>query len=171
MRKRNGPLPGLTARLSRLILSYMVNCTSLSLVRQIRARPQVVFDAVTTPSGIARWWGPDAGPVLVAETDPRVGGRYRVRFRKLDRSEHEISGEFLEIVRPERLVMSWRWKDRAADAGESRVEFTLKAVPEGTDLTFVHSQLQDDETCRNHEAGWMGALDKLKANFAAGSAA
>jgi uncharacterized protein YndB with AHSA1/START domain len=49
-------------------------------VRRIRARPQIVFDAVTTAEGIAQWWGPGAGPVLVAESDPRVGGRYRVRF-------------------------------------------------------------------------------------------
>ena len=57
--------------------------TSVSLVRRIRARPAIVFDAVTTAEGIAQWWGPDAGPVLVSESDPRVGGRYRLRFRKL----------------------------------------------------------------------------------------
>ena len=54
--------------------------TSLTLVRRIRARPQIVFDAVTTAEGIAQWWGPDAGPVLLSESDPRVGGRYRVRL-------------------------------------------------------------------------------------------
>jgi uncharacterized protein YndB with AHSA1/START domain len=43
--------------------------------------------------------------VLVAETDPQVGGR----FRMLDGSEHESSGEYLEVVKPERLSMSWRW--------------------------------------------------------------
>ena len=83
--------------------------TSLTLVRRIRARPQVVFDAVTTAEGIAQWWGPDAGPVLVAEANPRVGGQYRVRFRMLDGSEHESSGEYTEVVRPTRLAMSWRW--------------------------------------------------------------
>ena len=141
--------------------------TSLTLVRRIRARPQIVFDAVTTAEGIAQWWGPDAGPVLAAEADPRVGGRYRVCFRMLDSSEHESSGEFLEIVRPERVVLSWRWKGGVEDPGESRIEITLKAVPEGTELTFVHSQLHDEETRRGHEAGWTGALDKLEALFAA----
>ena len=53
--------------------------TSLTLVRRIKARPSIVFDALTTPEGIASWWGPDGGPVLVAETDPQVGGRFRVR--------------------------------------------------------------------------------------------
>jgi len=146
--------------------------TSLTLVRRIRARPQIVFDAVTTAEGITHWWGPDAGPVLLAEADPRVGGRYRVRFRRvLDSTEYESSGEFLEVVRPERVVMSWRWKDGMPDPGESRVEITLKAVPEGTELTFVHSQLHDEETVRSHEEGWAGALDKLEAYLAAGTAA
>jgi uncharacterized protein YndB with AHSA1/START domain len=144
--------------------------TSLSLVRRIRARPAIVFDAITTAEGIAQWWGPDAGPVLLSESDPRVGGRYRVRFRMLDGTEHESSGEFLEIVRPERVVMSWRWKGGLEDPGESRVEIRLNAIPEGTELTFTHAQLHDEETRRGHEEGWTGALDKLEAQFAGGTA-
>jgi uncharacterized protein YndB with AHSA1/START domain len=146
--------------------------TSLTLVRRIKARPQIVFDAVTTAEGIVQWWGPDEGPVLVAEVDPRVGGRFRVRFlRMLDSTEYESSGEFLELIPPERVVMSWSWKDRTVDANVSRVEITLRAVPEGTELTFVHSQLQDEESSRGHAEGWTGALDKLVARFAAGTAA
>jgi uncharacterized protein YndB with AHSA1/START domain len=145
--------------------------TNLTLVRRIRARPQVVFDAVTSADGIAQWWGPDAGPVVVAEADARVGGRYRVRFRMLDASEHESSGEFLEIVRPERVVLSWRWKGGVEDPGVSRVEIMLRPVPEGTELTFVHSQLHDEETRRSHEEGWSGALNKLEALFATVSVA
>ena len=105
--------------------------TSLTLVRRVKARPSVVFDAVTTAEGIARWWGPDTGPVLIAEVDPRKGGRYRVRFRKLDGTEHESSGEFLDVVPPERVVMSWRWKGGEEDPNESRVEIVLRAIPEG----------------------------------------
>jgi uncharacterized protein YndB with AHSA1/START domain len=145
--------------------------TSLSLVRRIRARPAIVFDAVTTAEGIVHWWGPDAGPVLLSEADPRVGGRFRVRFRMLDGTEHESSGEFLEILRPTRIVMSWRWKGGLEDPGESRVEISLRPIPEGTELTFTHAQLKDDATSRSHQAGWMGSLDKLEAHFAKGSRA
>jgi uncharacterized protein YndB with AHSA1/START domain len=139
--------------------------TSLTLVRIIKARPEIVFDAVTTAEGIAHWWGPDAGPVLVSESNPRVGGRYRVRFRRLEGSEHESSGEFLEIVRPKRVVMSWRWEGGGEDPGESRVEIRLRAIAEGTELTFTHALLHDEESCRSHEGGWTGALDKLEAYF------
>jgi len=141
--------------------------TSLTLVRRIAARPSIVFDALTTPEGIRVWWGPDAGPVLLAETDPRVGGRFRVRFRMLDGSEHESSGEYLELVRPERLAMTWRWTEGGDDPGESLVEIDLRAVPDGTELTFTHSRLQDDETRKSHEKGWSGALDKLERHFLA----
>jgi uncharacterized protein YndB with AHSA1/START domain len=140
--------------------------TSLTLVRRIKARPSIVFDAVTAAEGIAQWWGPDAGPVLVAEADVRVGGHFRVRFRTLDGSEHESQGEYLELVKPERVVFSWRWTGGQEDPGISRVEINLRAIPEGTELTFTHSQLHDEETRRTHEAGWTGSLDKLEAHFA-----
>jgi uncharacterized protein YndB with AHSA1/START domain len=141
--------------------------TSLTLVRRIKARPAIVFEAITTAEGIAQWWGPDAGPVLLSESDPRVGGRYRVRFRLLAGTEHESSGEFLEFVPPERVVMSWQWKGGQEDPGVSRVEITLRAIPEGTELTFTHAQLHDEESRASHEGGWTGALDKLEARFAA----
>jgi uncharacterized protein YndB with AHSA1/START domain len=138
---------------------------SVRLVRHIRARPSIVFDAITTAEGIARWWGPDAGPVLIAEADVRVGGHYRVRFRMLDGSEHESSGAFLELVRPELAVLSWRWKGGVEDPGESRLEMKLRAIAAGTELTLIHSRLHDDETRRGHEGGWAGALDKLQRHF------
>jgi uncharacterized protein YndB with AHSA1/START domain len=139
--------------------------TSLTLVRRIAARPTIVFDALTTPEGIYCWWGPDDGPVLIAETDVRVGGRYRVRFRKLDGSEHESSGQYLEVRRPERLVMTWRWLGGEEDPGESRVEIDLRPIGAGTELTFTHSALLSEESRRSHEQGWSGALDKLVRHF------
>ena len=106
--------------------------TSFTLVRRIAARPSVLFDALIAPDAIRQWWGPDAGPVLLAETEPRIGGRFRVRFRMLDGSEHECSGEYLEFDPPHRLVMSWRWLTGGGDAGESRVEISLRPIDDGT---------------------------------------
>jgi uncharacterized protein YndB with AHSA1/START domain len=59
--------------------------------------------------------------------------------------------------------MSWRWLGGVEDPGESRVEIRLRAVAEGTEITFTHSRLHDDETARGHEQGWTGALLKLEA--------
>jgi uncharacterized protein YndB with AHSA1/START domain len=139
--------------------------TSLTIIRRIAARPSIVFDALTEPEGIACWWGPDAGPVLLAETDVRVGGRFRVRFRLLDGTEHESSGEYLEVVRPARLAMTWQWLGGQEDPGPSRIEIDLRATVTGTEITFTHSLLANEETRASHEAGWNGALDKLERHF------
>jgi uncharacterized protein YndB with AHSA1/START domain len=140
--------------------------TSLTLVRRIKAKPDIVFEAVTTAEGIANWWGPDAGPVLSSESDPRVGGSYRLRFRTLPGTEHECTGKFLVLERPKRVVMSWHWVGREEDPGESQVEIILRAIDVGTELTFTHSRLRDEEIRQSHELGWSGALAKLEEYFA-----
>ncbi len=138
--------------------------SSLTLVRRIAARPAIVFEAMTTAEGVAAWFGPDDLPVLRAEMDARVGGAYLVRFRTLDGLEHEACGEFLELVAPLRIVMSWRWTSGgvAEERGRtSRVEVDLRPIEIGTELTFTHACLWDDASQESHSHGWSGALDKL----------
>ena len=138
--------------------------TCLTLVRRIRARPSIVFGALTTPDGIAQWWGPDAGPVLLAETDVRIGGRFRVRFRMLDGTEHESTGEYLEVVESKRLVMSWQWTrggEPEEEGEESRIEIDLKSIDTETEITFTHARLRTEASRVSHERGWGGALEKL----------
>ena len=142
--------------------------TSLTLVRQIAARPELVFDAMTTPDGLACWIGPDDGPVLIADTDVRVGGAFRIRFRMLDGYECESRGQYLEVVRPERIVMSWTWTDGGETDGhgeESRIEIGLRPIDIGTELTFTHARLKNEKSRASHEQGWNGSLDKLVRHF------
>ena len=138
--------------------------TSITLVRRIAARPSIVFEAMTTAEGVAAWFGPDDLPVVRAEMDARVGGVYRVHFRTLDGLDHEASGEFLEVVPPRRIVMSWSW----AFGGEldergrtSRVEIELRPIGDGTELTFTHADLGSEASAKGHAGGWTGAFDKL----------
>ena len=144
--------------------------TNVTLVRTIKARPSIVFDALTTPEGIPVWWGPDPGPVLHAECDARPGGRFRVRFRMLDGMEHESAGEFLDVNPPFSFRMTWRWTEGMPDFGVSMIEARLRQIDEGTELTFTHSQLPNAEVAASHEAGWIGSLDKLEAHFSHGQA-
>ena len=139
--------------------------TSLILVRRIKARPSIVFEAITRPEELSTWWGPDAGPVLSAEADARTGGRFRVRFRMLDGSEHECAGEYHEVVAPRRLAMSWKWISggEPREAGRlSHLAFDLRPTEDGTELTLTHAQLADEISCASHERGWTGSIDKLE---------
>ena len=138
--------------------------TSLTLVRRIAARPSIVFEAMTTAEGVAAWFGPDDLPVVRAEMDARVGVAYRVHFRTLDGREHEAYGEYLEVVPPRRIVMSWSWalggvpEERGRT---SRIEIELTPSGDGTMLTFTHTALWDEASEKSHTGGWTGALNKL----------
>jgi uncharacterized protein YndB with AHSA1/START domain len=138
--------------------------TAATLVRRIAARREIVFEALVTAEGIRSWYGPVDVPAISATSDPRVGGRFEVRFRTDDGREHVCAGEFLVMVPPEHLVMSWRWVSGGEpDEGDrvSRVEFRLRAIDIGTELTLVHGELQTEASARSHEWGWSGALVKL----------
>lgn len=144
--------------------------SQVTLVRRIAARPSIVFEALTTAEGMASWWGPDDGPVLAAAADATVGGRFGIRFRTADGTEHECSGEFLEIDAPRRIVMSWQWTSGGPSQERqrvSRLELHLRPIDTGTELTLTHAALSDDASAREHGWGWGGALDKLERRFAA----
>jgi uncharacterized protein YndB with AHSA1/START domain len=144
--------------------------TQVTLVRHIRARPSTVFDLLSTAEGLTSWWGPDDLPVISAEADVRVGGGFRVRFRRFDGGEHECVGEFLEIVPLERLLMSWQWYDGGVpeERGRvSRVELHVRPDGAGTEVMLIHAGLGSAESKRSHQEGWNGALDKYCRRWAA----
>ena len=92
-----------------------------------------------------------------------------IRFAMEDLPPESLLGAYLEVDKPTRLVMSWRWTHRGEpeEAGEeSRVEVDLRPIDTGTELTFTHSRLRTEASRASHEQGWNGALDKLARHFA-----
>ena len=133
---------------------------SLTIVRRIKAPPAKVYDAFTRPEIISQWWGPDAGPVLHAEADARVGGRFRIRFQSMDGEQHEMSGAYREAEPGRRLVFEMAWL--AFPERQSVVTLQMAAIEGGTELTLHHEQLHDDEVRDAHAQGWTGMFDKLE---------
>ncbi len=133
---------------------------SLTLVRRIKAPPQAVFAAFVEPAHILKWWGPDAGPTLLAEMDVCIGGRFHVVFETLDGELHENRGEYLEIDPPARLVMAWWWA--STPERRSRVTVSIRPVNGGSELTVCHEMLFDEASRDSHLWGWNGTLDKLE---------
>jgi uncharacterized protein YndB with AHSA1/START domain len=137
---------------------------SLTIVRRIKASPARVYAAWTRPELMARWWGPDAGPVLSAQADPRVGGRFRVVFQTLDGLTHECRGEYREVIPERKLVFTWEWAGTPEQ--RSLVTVDLRPVPGGAELIFTHARFDDESIRDDHRRGWNGAFDKLEALFA-----
>jgi uncharacterized protein YndB with AHSA1/START domain len=100
-----------------------------------------------------------------AESDPRVGGHYRIIARSPDGEEHDVSGVYREVVPNQKLVFTWAW--RSTPERESLVTITFKPDGEGTLLTLTHEQFFDEPARDRHQTGWTGALEKLDRYLAA----
>jgi uncharacterized protein YndB with AHSA1/START domain len=78
----------------------------ITLTRLFDAPRRLVFEAMTRPEHVRRWWGMlnEEHSVPVCEIDFRVGGKWRIVGRGPHGEGPEFFGEYLEIVPPERLV-------------------------------------------------------------------
>ena len=75
------------------------------LERVFDAPRRLVFETMTRPEHVRRWWCCMEGYTMpVCEIDLRVGGRYRYVTRGADGHEFGFHGVYREIVAPERIV-------------------------------------------------------------------
>ena len=79
----------------------------IRLTRLFNAPRHLVFEAMTTPEHVRRWWGNlgEGYSVPVCEIDLRPGGRWRFVNRH-PKGEVAFSGKYMEIVAPSRLVFT-----------------------------------------------------------------
>jgi uncharacterized protein YndB with AHSA1/START domain len=137
----------------------VVTAPSLTLKRRLNATPAKVFAAWTDPDKLKHWFLPPQAQSLLAESDPRVGGRYHILVRSADGEEHDVGGTFREVVPDEKLVFTWAW--RSTPERESLVTLTLNPDGDGTLLTLTHEQFFDEAARDRHQRGWGMMLDNL----------
>lgn len=117
----------------------------------IEAPPDRVFDYLVTPEGMTTWMGEHA--VL----EPRVGGRFDV-----DIAGTPIRGEYLEVDRPRRVVVSWGvLGSDDLPPGASTVSFELRPIEGGTRVELTHRGLPDARL-PGHRHGWEHFLPRLR---------
>jgi len=111
-----------------------------------------------------RWWGVyDGSKPPIAETDLKVGGRFRVQFWTPDGEHHSVSGLYREVVPDRKLVFSWAWQ--STPDRESQVTVDLKPDGDGTILTLTHEQFFNETARDNHSVGWNRSFDLLERLF------
>jgi uncharacterized protein YndB with AHSA1/START domain len=144
----------------------------LVIERTLKASPERVFDAFTDPHQLERWWWPNGFTCPAAEVDLRVGGSYRLAmewpgsFSADAQLSHHMGGEYYEIDRPHRLVMSGRAvHDEQGELFATLIEVTFESRDGGTALTMRQSYFEPmppDDAMAGAEQGWSEQLDKLE---------
>jgi uncharacterized protein YndB with AHSA1/START domain len=123
----------------------------------IEAPPEVVFLFFTDPELHTRWIG------LRATLDPRPGGIYRCIMNQAA----TVSGIYLEVEPPRRVVFTWGFENNPEiPPGSSTVTITLTANSGGTTVRLVHTGLPHPAIPPHHD-GWAGYLAQLATAAAA----
>jgi uncharacterized protein YndB with AHSA1/START domain len=161
--------------LDRHLLTLLTNSSSLQVTfpsdqeivvtRVFHAPRQLVFEAWTQPEHVKRWFGAFGNmQVPICEIDLQVGGQWRYVLRGPNSgSEYGFSGEYREIVPPERLVVTERYEPVP---GSDHVNTLTLTETEGKTTLNVHILYQSAEHRNGHleagmETGMRVTLDYL----------
>ncbi|MBV8755986.1 MAG: SRPBCC family protein [Deltaproteobacteria bacterium] len=138
----------------------------LQIRRAFRAKPQTVFNAMTNPELLKRWWAPCSLGVILhsAEADVRVGGRYRYVFGKAGEPTMAFNGRYLEVEPGARVVYTQVFEPMP-QAGEGIITSVYAAHPLGTLFTqnerFPSKEVLDGVLASGMERGMRETLDQL----------
>lgn len=125
----------------------------ISASRLVTTAPARVFDAITKPAELSRWFTRGARARLA------VGGSYSNRDG--DR------GRFLALARPNRLRMTW---ENPSHCPGTIVEFTVARAPSGkTQVRVTHERLENRKDAAKMKEAWSWALDSLRAYVQTGA--
>lgn len=119
---------------------------------RIAASPETIFEFFTDPSKMVEWMGTEA------TLDPRPGGVCRI-----NPSGHAVmSGEYVEVDPPRRLVFTWGWENGlfSTPPQSTVVEVSLEADGKETVVRLSHRRLPA-ESVGFHAAGWDHYLPRL----------
>ncbi len=139
------------------------------LIRRVfRTSPTTLFDAMTKPELLRRWWAPRSLGVELfeCEADLRVGGTYRYVFGKSGQPTMAFSGVYQEVVRGARIVYTQIFEPQR-EAGVGIITATYEETEGGTLLTqrecFPSKEVLDGVIASGMERGMRETLEQLAA--------
>ncbi|MCA9876311.1 MAG: SRPBCC family protein [Thermomicrobiales bacterium] len=136
--------------------------TEYVMERTFAAPPERVFEAYTTPSLLAQWWGQRQNSTTVLELDARPGGHWRFIQRDPAGVAYEFFGEYLEVS-PARLVNTFEFAGFPGHVVTDAVTFQ----PEGAGTrvvatsTFASKEDLDGMLASGMESGATESWDRL----------
>ena len=141
--------------------------TQISITREFAAPKHLVYEALTTPELVKRWWNAKRGEVTTADIDLREGGKWRYVMVTPEGLEVAFHGEYREIVANERVVTTEIFEG-APDAENNGTVNTVTLEEEDgrTTMTVLvdcpSKEVRDAIIESGMEAGMQDAYDLLE---------
>jgi len=144
----------------------------LKITRVFDVPRSLVWKAWTDMEHAKHWAGPEGFETRALEHDVRPGGKWRGCLHRIEPERgcgpsagRDLwqSGQYLEVVEPERLVFTFRWENRSDIPTPETVITILFEEHEGkTTMHFHQSLLANAENRDGHSFGWNSSFDRLE---------
>jgi uncharacterized protein YndB with AHSA1/START domain len=121
--------------------------------RVMPAPPARVFALWTDPESIRKWFGGEEVEVANVALDLQPGGAYSITVRDAGGTS-VISGRFLVVVVPARLVYTWRLDGPLGTTPETTVTVEFRELGAGTELLLEHGPFPEPKVRALHAQGW-----------------
>ena len=154
------------ARVKNRMVLTLPSDREIVIMREFNAPRRRVFDAWTDPQQVKQWYGCGELHLVSCEIDLRIGGEYRYVLLGPDGGEHTMTGQYLEIVAPDRLVYTERYVSEQFESDEAFVTVTFVERDGRTKLTstVLHKNAANRDMHLNSgvEKGASLTLDRLE---------
>ena len=130
-----------------------------------RASPELLFDCMTTPEHLTRFWGPvgSTTPIANITIDLRPGGVFETTMvSDADGGTHTMRAVYVEVRRPERLV----WIEPSVEGG-MQTTITFIDLHDGrTEVVTHQTNVPSAYLSAEARAGFNTSLDRFHAYVA-----
>jgi uncharacterized protein YndB with AHSA1/START domain len=131
---------------------------ALVVRRHLPVPRERVFAAWLDSASLAQWMRPGHFTDAIVETEPRVGGKFRIVMRH-ETGEVEHRGEYLAIQPPSLLSFTWISPNTDHRPSVVTIEFLQRGA--GTELVLTHRRLPATMVER-HRKGWSDIVRNLE---------
>jgi uncharacterized protein YndB with AHSA1/START domain len=139
------------------------NDLDVLIIRQFDAPIALVFDVLTKPEHVSRWFAPHGCQMTKCSMDLRVGGNYHQVFVTDTGTECSFRGTYLEIEPPTRIVATWVFEGRPRlDAVETTDLREADGVTTMTIRTTFRDKASRDEDIQSGFDGVGDSFDQME---------
>jgi uncharacterized protein YndB with AHSA1/START domain len=144
------------------------NDLDVLITRQFDAPLRLVFDALTDPEHVSRWFAPPGCEMKECSIDLRVGGTYHQVFVTDDGAECSFRGTYLEVEPPSRTVETWVFEGRPHLEAVETVELQESGGVTTLTMTLTfRDKASRDEDIQGGFDGMQDSLDQLEDHLGA----
>jgi uncharacterized protein YndB with AHSA1/START domain len=147
----------------------------LKIDREFNVPLNLLYQAFTSPEALKKWWWPKGLYSDHIDLDFREGGKYFINMKGFEQGGGGMTGQFEEIVKNVRIVMTDQFADekgRAISAKEAKmtgtwpevgyITFEFEAVDKNKSRFKLSQEGIPNEMQKECIDGWSQSFDKLQ---------